>query len=122
MKKALCFSLFCFFLFSCGEEKVENDWQLVKGNFISFPVNDMASPNASTAVLYDSDSGEHLFLYNHIIKQLQISEFPSNTLKLNIPLNFDQAQRVKSFSGGTMKAKDSVFVTFYPPDLNFPFF
>jgi len=88
---------------------------LVKGELISFPVNDLASPNAGTAVLYDSDSGEHMFLYNHIIKQLQISEFPTNALKLNIPLKFDQAQRVKSFSGGTLIARDSIFVTFYPP-------
>lgn len=65
--------------------------------------------------LVDTDSGEYIFLYNHVIKKLQISEFPSGKLVLNIPLEFDEEKRVRRFTGATLISKDTIGVTFYPP-------
>jgi len=116
MKYTFYLFMMCFFLFSCGQIQKEGR-QFIKGETISFPVNDMASSNPAMSDLYESDTGEHLFLYNHIIKKLQISEFPSNKLKLNIPLEFENEKRARKFTGGTMISRDSIFVTFYPPGI-----
>lgn len=102
--------------FSC--EGTDNAYQGVhigKGEKVSFQVNNLASTNPAMGDLYASDSGEYLFLYNHVLKNLQISEFPSNELRLNIPLEFESEKRAKQFTGATLVGKDSIFVTFYPP-------
>jgi len=104
----------CSFL-ACRSVQDEDGIHFIKGEKISFKVNDFASSNPGMGSLYASDSGEYLFLYNHVLKNLQISEFPSNRLKLNIPLEFGNEKRIKKFTGGTLLGKDSIFVTFYPP-------
>jgi hypothetical protein len=82
---------------------------------ISFASNDMASTNPGMIQLVDTDSGEYVFLYNHIIKKIQITEFPSGRNVLNIPLEFDEEKRARRFTGATLIAKDTIGVTFYPP-------
>lgn len=82
---------------------------------ISFASNDMASTNPGMIQLVDTDSGEYVFLYNHIIKKIQITEFPSGRNVLNIPLEFEEEKRARRFTGATLIAKDTIGVTFYPP-------
>ncbi|GHB33189.1 hypothetical protein [Mongoliitalea lutea] len=84
---------------------------------IEVPTIDFASSNPGMIHLFDSDSGEHVMIYNHVIKKLQISSFPEGKLKLTIPLEFDNEKRSRRFTGGTLIGNDSIFVTFYPPAL-----
>lgn len=81
---------------------------------IEVPTIDFASSNPGMIHLFDSDSGEHVMIYNHVIKKLQISAFPSGKLKLSIPLEFENEKRSRRFTGGTLIGRDSIFVTFYP--------
>jgi len=113
--KALFLLLCVPLLFSCSYDNDESDFSF--GEIIFIPINDLASSNPGMISIYDSDSGEHVMIYNHVIKKLQISEFPSGKLKLNIPLEFENEKRNKRFTGGTLIAKDSIFVTFFPPSI-----
>lgn len=111
-------NLFCFIfivLISCDSKTKTNHFQFKKVEEFSFKANDLSATNPGMVQLIESDSGDFIFLYNHVIKQLQISEFPSGKLMLNIPLDFEEEKRIKRFTGGTLISKDSVWVTFFPP-------
>ncbi|AFL84176.1 hypothetical protein Belba_1566 [Belliella baltica DSM 15883] len=115
LKKKLIPVIFIF-IFSCNDQDY-GKFILKELDEIVVPVNDFALSNPGMISIYDSDSGEHVMIYNHVINKLQISEFPSGKLKLNIPLEFESEKRTKRFTGGTLIAEDSIFVTFYPPSL-----
>ncbi|WP_236613199.1 MULTISPECIES: DUF4221 family protein [Rhodonellum] len=117
MKKTSIHIFIVWAFFSCGQGQ-NKEFVLETGNLeFSIPINDLASSNPGMISIYDSDSGEHVMIYNHVIKKLQISEFPSGKLKLNIPLEFENEKRNKRFTGGTLIARDSIFVTFFPPSI-----
>ncbi|MDO9552337.1 hypothetical protein [Rhodonellum sp.] len=117
MKRTSIHIFIVWVFFSCGQgEKKGFKFQLSDLE-LAIPINEWASSNPGMIIIYDSDSGEHIMIYNHVIKKLQISEFPSGKLKLNIPLEFENEKRNKRFTGGTLIAKDSIFVTFFPPSI-----
>ncbi|MFN3801621.1 DUF4221 family protein [Belliella pelovolcani] len=107
--------LFLIIVFACNNTSSNKVELQFSNQVIKIPTIDFAASNPGMIKMYNSDSGEHVMIYNHVSKILQISHFPSGELKLNIPLEFESEKRTKRFTGGTLIAKDSIFVTFYPP-------
>lgn len=118
MKNSLkLFLIYISISFSCVEKNNNSVKISLAANTLKISTIDFASSNPGMIKIFDSDSGEHVMIYNHVIKKLQISSFPEGKLKLNIPLEFDNEKRSRRFTGGTLIGNDSIFVTFYPPAL-----
>lgn len=95
----------------------QNDVTLKKIEEISFPATGMTSINPGIIYLIESDSGDYLFVYNHVSKTFQYLEFPSGEIIQETPLNFDGPHNVQGFTGGIPIGVDSIWVTFYPPGI-----
>lgn len=117
LKKILTISFLITCLSGCNEKDTNRLKISLSPETLEVPTIDFASSNPGMIHLFDSDSGEHVMIYNHVIKKLQISAFTSGELKLSIPLEFENEKRSRRFTGGTLIGRDSIFVTFYPPAL-----
>ena len=93
----------------------QNDIILEKIEEISFPATGFVSNNPGVIYLIESDSGDYLFVYNHVPKTFQYLKFPSGELIHETPLYFDGPHNVQGFTGGRPIGQDSIWITFYPP-------
>ncbi|MCH7408859.1 hypothetical protein MM239_05595 [Belliella sp. DSM 111904] len=107
--------LLCFIIVlivSC-KSRTETAGLLEFEETISFQASDMVLTNPGMIQLVETDSGEFIFYYNHIIKKLQFTEFPSGKHILNVPLEFDEEKRARRLTGVTLISKDTIGVTFF---------
>lgn len=93
----------------------QHDIILEKIEEISFPATGFVSINPGVIYLIESDSGDYLFVYNHVPKTFQYLKFPSGELIYETPLYFDGPHNVQGFTGGRPIGQDSIWITFYPP-------
>lgn len=108
-------TLFLFLVLGCDPTEDGNKTKLIKVDEITFPVSGFASVNPALIQLVESDSGDYLFLYNHVAKNFQYVEFPTGKLIHEVLLRFEGPNNVQGFTGGTLIDQDSIWITFYPP-------
>jgi len=102
----------------CGPSLERGEVGFVKIGEVSFDAPPgFVSVNPALIHLMESDSGDYIFVYNHIAKNFQYIGFPSGKLVHEVPLRFEGPDNVQGFTGGTPTDQDSIWVTFYPPGI-----
>ncbi|MCH7411642.1 DUF4221 domain-containing protein [Belliella sp. DSM 111904] len=105
-----------FIMLSSCKPKINNiEFTWSHEGEVVFQASNMAYTNPGMIQYIDTDSGEFIFYYNHIAKNLQFTEFPSGKNILDIPLEFEDEKRTRNFTGATLFSKDTIGVTFFPP-------
>ena len=72
------------------------------------------APNPSSSRLVESDSGQFLFLLNHISKNLQFINLGNGDLVKEIELEYDGPHSMRNASGIASLEKDRFWATFSP--------
>lgn len=108
------FIIILLFILSCEHHDEDTGVALTKVEEITFEAPGFVSINPPLIQLIESDSGDYIFVYNHIAKNFQFIEFPTGKLVHEVPLHFEGPNNVQRFSGGTLTNLDSIWFTFAP--------
>lgn len=104
-----------FIILGCERSVDKRDASLKKIREIKFEATGLVSVNPSVIQFVESDSGEYIFLFNHLTKSLQFFDFQNGDLSLDIPIKMEGPKNLNGSTGGTLIGRDSIWMTFVPP-------
>lgn len=99
----------------CGRSIEQRNVSLSKVDEIAFETPGLVFVNPSVMQLVESDSGDYIFLFNHLTKSLQFLAFPTGVLSYEIPIRMEGPDNLRGSTGGTLIGRDSIWITFTPP-------
>ncbi|WP_092176764.1 DUF4221 family protein [Cyclobacterium xiamenense] len=109
----------CFLLWSCQKKQESKfmDMKVVKEFKIKPEV--FMAPNIAYVRLVESDSGQFLFLLNHISKNLQFISLKSGKLVREIELQYDGPNSMSNCTGIAGLENDKIWATFSPHSVGY---
>lgn len=105
---------FLFLVCSCQKTSENKLLEIKMVKELKFKPEVFMAPNPSSIRLVESDSGQFLFLLNHISKNLQFFNLGNGDLVKEIELEYDGPHSMRAASGIAGLEKDKFWVTFSP--------
>jgi hypothetical protein len=82
---------------------------------IVLPARDCTMVNPSNTWFIESDSGNYLYAYNHVEKNLHFIDFSDGSVASKVPLAYEGPNSVRGAMGFSLIGRDSIALTFVPP-------